>query len=69
MRASEWAFNRIKESFDLVAKDEAEKMSIEQEIMLESTDYLRRIIAPVERSTPAGVVRFVEKRNRLLVVQ
>ena len=47
MRASEWAFDRIKEAFDLVAKDEAEKMSIVQEIMLISTDYLRRIIAPV----------------------
>ena len=47
MRASEWAFDRIKEAFDLVAKDEAEKMSIVQEIMLKSTDYLLRIIAPV----------------------
>ena len=46
MRASEWAFDRIKEAFDLVAKDEVEKMSIEQDIMLKSTDYLRRIIAP-----------------------
>ena len=92
------------EAFDLVAKDEVEQMSIVQEIMLKSTDYLRRIIAPVggqggvtmsylcpncnsfpwkttfggsllERSTPAGGVRFVEKKydwkqpNRLLVVQ
>ena len=47
MRGSEWAFDGIKEAFDLVAKDEAEKMSIVQEIMLKSTDYLRRIIAPV----------------------
>ena len=47
MKASEWAFERIKEAFDLVAQDEAEKMSIVQEIMLRSTDYLRRIIAPV----------------------
>ena len=47
MKASEWAFDRIKEAFDLVAKDEVEKMSIIQEIMLKSTDYLRRIIAPV----------------------
>ena len=35
------AFGRIKEAFDLVAKDEVEKMSIAQEIMLKSTDYLR----------------------------
>ena len=47
MTASEWAFDRIKEAFDLVAKDEAEKMSIVQEIMFKSTDCLRRIIAPV----------------------
>ena len=47
MTASEWAFDRIKEAFDLVAKDEAEKMSIVQEIMFKSTDCLRRIIALV----------------------
>ena len=47
MQASEWAFDRIKEAFELVAQDEAEKMSIVQETMLRSTDYLRRIIAPV----------------------
>ena len=47
MNASEWAFDRIKEAFDLVAQDEARKVSVVQEIMLRSTDYLRRIIAPV----------------------
>ena len=47
MKASEWAFDRIKEAFELVAQDEAEKMSIVQEIMLRSTDNLRRIIEPV----------------------
>ena len=47
MKASEWAFDRIQEAFELVAQDEAEKMSIVQKIMLRSTDYLRRIIAPV----------------------
>ena len=47
LTASECAFDRIKEAFDLVAKDEVEKISIVQEIMLRSTDYLRRIIAPV----------------------
>ena len=45
MKASEWAFDRIKEAFEKVAQDEAEKVSIVQEIMLKSTDYLRRIIA------------------------
>ena len=48
MKASEWGLDRIKEAFELVAQDEAKKMSIVQEIMLRSTDYLRRIIAPVE---------------------
>ena len=47
MRTSEWGFDRIKEAFDLVAKDGAEKMSIVQEIMLKSTDHVRQIIAPV----------------------
>ena len=41
MKASEWAFDRMKEAFKLVAEDEAEKMSIVQEMMLRSTDYLR----------------------------
>ena len=39
---SECAFDRIKEAFELVAQDEAEKMSVVQEIMLRSTDFLRR---------------------------
>ena len=39
--------DRIEETFELVAQDEAEKLSIVQEIMLRSTDYLRRVIAPV----------------------
>ena len=47
MKASEWAFDRIKEAFDLVAQEEAREVSIVQEIMFKSTDYLRRITAPV----------------------
>ena len=47
MKASEWAFDRIKEAFELAAQVEAENMSIVQEIMLRRTDYLQRIIAPV----------------------
>ena len=47
MKASEWAFDRVEEAFEKVAQDEAEKVSIVQKIMLRSTDYLRRIIAPV----------------------
>ena len=46
MKATEWAFERIREAFELVAQDEARKVSIAQEIMFKSTDYLRRIIAP-----------------------
>ena len=40
MKASEWAFDRIDEAFDLVAQDEARKVSVVQEIMFKSTDYL-----------------------------
>ena len=47
MKASEWAFDRIKEAFEQVAQDEAEKVRIVQEIMIRSTDCLRCIIAPV----------------------
>ena len=47
MKSTECAFERMKEAFELVAQDEARKVSIVQEIMLKSTDYLRRIIAPV----------------------
>ena len=46
MKASERAFDKI-EAFDLAAQDEARKVSVVQEIMFKSTDYLRRIIAPV----------------------
>ena len=49
MKASEWAFDRIKEAFDLVAHDEARKVSVAQEMMFKSTDYFRRIIAPAGR--------------------
>ena len=49
VKAMEWAFDRIKEAFEQVAKDEARKLSTVQEIMMGSAHYLRRIIAPVER--------------------
>ena len=47
VKATEWAFDRIKEAFEQVAQDEERKLSIVQEIMIRSTDYLRRTIAPV----------------------
>ena len=46
MKVAKWAFDRIKEALEKVAKDEARKLSTVQEIMIISTDYLRRIIAP-----------------------
>ena len=47
VKVSEWAFDRrIKEAFEKVGKDEAKKLSTVQDIMMRSTDYLRRIIAP-----------------------
>ena len=45
VKATEWPFDRIKEAFEEVAKDEASKLSTVQEIMIRSTDYLRRIVA------------------------
>ena len=47
MTAAEWAFDKIKEAFELVAQDGTKNMSIVQEIMLRSTDHMRRIIASV----------------------
>ena len=49
VKATEWAFDRIKEPFEHVAQDEAGKLSIVQEIMIRSTFHLRRIIAPAGR--------------------
>ena len=46
VEVTEWAFDRIKEAFERVAKDEARKLSTVQEVKIRSTDYLRRIIAP-----------------------
>ena len=46
VKVTEWAFDRIKEAFEKVAKDEARKQSTVQEIITRSTDCLRRIIAP-----------------------
>ena len=50
MKVREWAFDRMKDAFEKVAQDEAEKVSIVQEIMLSSTDCLRRIIAARSRT-------------------
>ena len=44
--ATEWTFGSIREAFERLARDEAGNVSIVQRIMLKSTDFLRRIIAP-----------------------
>ena len=49
MKATEWAFDEVKEAFEKVAKDEARKLSTVEEMMTRNTDYLRRIIAPAGR--------------------
>ena len=49
VQATGWVFDRMKEAFEKVAKDEAGKLSTVQEIMTRSTDYLRRIVAPAGR--------------------
>ena len=46
VKATEWAFDRMQEAFEKVAKDEARKLSTAQAIVIRSIDYLRRIIAP-----------------------
>ena len=46
MRATEWAFERIREAFEKVATDEAGILNIVQGIMLKSAEFQRRIIAP-----------------------
>ena len=46
IRATEWAFERVREAFEKVATDEAGILNIVQGIMLQNTDFLQRIIAP-----------------------
>ena len=43
---SECAFNKIKESYDKVASEDIGRLSIAQDILPKSTDFLRRITAP-----------------------
>ena len=42
---SEWAFIKVKESYDNVASEDIGRLSIAQNILRKSTDVLRRIIA------------------------
>ena len=58
VKATEWAIDKVKEAFEKVARDEAR--STVQEIMIKSTDYSRRIIAPVGRQ--GGVTSHISTR-------
>ena len=45
VKPTEWTFDGIKEAFEQVAQDEAEKLRVVHEIMIRSTHCLRRTIA------------------------
>ena len=47
-KSSEWTFEGIREAHEKVAKDEIGRLGIVQEILKKSTEFLRRIIAPVD---------------------
>ena len=59
VKFSEWAFDRIKEAFEKVAKDETKTLSTVQEFTIRSKDFLRRIIAPAEGARMRHDVIFV----------
>ena len=46
IRATEWAFERIREALEKVTQDEAGSLNIVQRTLQKSTDFLRRVIAP-----------------------
>ena len=66
MKATGCASDRIKEAFEQVAQDEAGKMSIVQEIMMRSTDYLRHNVLPVPalQQFSLGRLRLVGLRRK-----
>ena len=43
----EWTFERLQEAHDKVAMEDIGRSSIAQEISRKSTDFMRRIIAPM----------------------
>ena len=59
VKVSEWALTELKEAFEELAKAEARKLSTVQEIMISSTDNLRRIIAPAGGARMLSEVIFV----------
>ena len=47
-KLSEWTLERLQEAYDKVASEDIGRLSIAQEILRKMTDFLRRIIAPVD---------------------
>ena len=47
-KSSEWAPGTIREAYEKVVKEEAGRLGVVRAILRKSTDFLRRIIAPVE---------------------
>ena len=47
-KLSEWTFERIREAYEKVAMDDIGRLGIAQEIPRKSTDFSRRISAPVD---------------------
>ena len=67
VKAAEWTFDRMKEAFGKVAKDETRKLSIVQESMIRCTDYLRRIIAPAGEQGSVTMEYLCPQSNNFLV--
>ena len=72
MTATEWAFDRIEEAFELVAQDEARKVSIVQEICSEAWTTCgasSHQLEDKEESQCPACVQDWQQPNRLLAVQ
>ena len=50
----EWTFERLQGAYEKVAMDDIGRLGTAQEILRKSTDFLRRIIAPVDGMGGAG---------------
>ena len=48
IQATEWTLERIREAYDKVANDEIGRLGTVQKNQRKSTDFLRRVIAPVD---------------------
>ena len=47
-KSSEWTLERVREACEKVAKDEVGRVGIVQGLLRKNTDFLRRVIAPVD---------------------